>query len=143
MKYLTGLCFLLILLASCHKTTNAKDSGLYQQWKLSEWDISGPGTARFYPQPDTTIVLNLNTNGSYTVQINGQSYSNGSFSLSNPLSEGMTGPRIIFGSTVQLKPDLGLYDDEFYSISGETLTLRPFLTNPGFQFSEIFQRVHL
>jgi hypothetical protein len=142
MKYLTGLSILLIVLASCHKSNKSNESAIYQQWKLSEWDVSGPWTARFYPQPDTTIIFNLNTNGSYTVQINGQSYSSGSFRISNALSEAMTGPRVFFSSTVQLKADLGLFDDDFYSISGGTLTLRPFITNPGFQYSYIFQAVH-
>jgi hypothetical protein len=142
MKHLTGLSFLLIVLASCHKTNKTIENGLLQQWKLSEWDVSGPGTARFYPQPDTTIILNLNTDGSYTVQINGQSYSSGSFSISNALSEGMTGPRVFFSSTVQLKPGLGLFDDDFYSISGGTLTLRSANFDPGYEYSYIFQAIH-
>jgi hypothetical protein len=143
MKYLTGLPFLLIVLASCHKTNKATESGLLQQWKLSEWDVSGPGTARYYPGPDTTIVLDLASNGSYNVQINGNSYSSGTFRISNPLTEVMTGPRVIFGSTVQLKPDLGMIDDDFYSISGGTLTIRAVLISPGFNSSYIFKPVHL
>jgi len=147
MKYLTGLCLLLIVLASCHKT---KDGGLRQQlelseqqWRLSEWDVMGGGIARSYPGPDTTIVLNLDPNGSYTVQINGQPYSNGSFRLSEATASGINEPEIIFSNTLQLKPGLGIVADDTYSISGGTLTLRSALLNPGLSFSIIFQPVHL
>jgi|GEM_PF-4672259 len=142
MKCLTALPILMIMLASCHKTNQAIESGLIQQWKLSEWDVSGPGTVRFYPQADTSIILSLNTNGSYSVQINGQSYSNGTFSISDTTFGGISYPEVIFSRSLLLKPGLSSLSQNFYSISGGTLTFRSANFDPGYQYSYIFQAIH-
>ena len=143
MKYLTGLSILLIVLASCHKSNKTMESGIYQQWKLSEWDVQGGGIARSYPGPDTTIVLDLASNGSYTVQINGQSYSSGSFRILEATAGGIDEPQINFSNPLKLEPGLELFNNEYYSISGGTLTMRSVLLNPGFSFSFIFKPVHM
>jgi hypothetical protein len=117
MKFLPGLFILLFTSAACHKSNvNAP----YGSWRYIKLVQSGATPVTFPSPPDTTVVLNLGHDNSYSVTINGNAWSSGSFRAEPATSESRY-PRLSFS-----KPQnygYGIYDDMIFALRGDTLTL--------------------
>lgn len=132
MRNLPGLCILLITMAACHKSSGGgSDSGLYKDWLFTKEIVSGGGSTTFYPPADSTVILHLHSDNSYSLSVKGHTTSSGTFQVKPAGPGGSPGPELIFNQ----RSGSAFLVDERYTLQGNSLVLSPALLNPGLHWT--------
>jgi hypothetical protein len=85
-----------VLLFSCKKSEQAAAyAGYYGHWQFIASGFGGPVNTA--PSPDSVVVLNLIQNNTYQISLNGQSTSQGTFSIDS----GTNGTILTFNNITQ------------------------------------------
>ena len=123
-----------LITLSCNKTETA-GKAIYGNWKWIKtyWSI-GPGPV-YSANPDSIVYLSFSPQGSYSFKVNDKIRQQGSFTIQSINSDQV----LVLDSSLnagQLHLDLKIT----YSISGDTLSLADFYTNPGGTSKYVFKR---
>ena len=138
MRYLPGLCTLLITLAGCHKSrSSGSDSRLYRNWLFTKETIAGGTTNTFYPPADSTVILHLNSDNSYLLSVRGHTTSSGTFQVKPAGPGGSPGPELIFSQ----QSGGPFFGDERYTLDGNSLMLSSALLNPGLHWTFYYEAI--
>ncbi len=126
----------LIIFSACHKTGSNRN--VDRSWQLVEenWTVGPSPLMTAEPSGDSSVLLTLNANNTYSTELNGKVVAQGSFSITTDTSYNnakvlqlnnfvTTG---IFGLTTQTEVGangqvLSVFDGLFMTLTSDTLTL--------------------
>jgi len=134
----------LLALASCHKTNKVNDPQVPGDWKFVRMDWSAAAISQFLPGKDTTIVLHLQADHTYSITVNGHVLSGGTFEETTVQydNRGTTFPALFFSNVPQLGTYLFIPQKSTYTLSGNNLSMQPYFLTPAGLGTYIFARDH-
>jgi hypothetical protein len=116
-----------LLFSACEKDTEAT-TDIYGTWQW-ESSIGGIGGQTLQPAVNTTVIIKVNKDKSFTIEKNGVETYKGNFSITNMNNKEV----LVLNQGVSLSDGAALYENQSFSLQQNKLYLEDYMITDGYR----------